>query len=1161
LSAEGRNDLREVSLGADIDVVGDSSVSIGRDASDNVIVTGHNNYVRVTQVTVIVADHRLHAPLRASDLEKGSVDNPYRGLDAFYESNADLFFGRRKMVRRAWTLFQKLQHGSGARILAVVGASGSGKSSLVRAGLIPELATQPLEGLESPKVLVLRPGPLPLARLAEILGRLSDVAGPSASSLSATSEVRAFDALHLFLSRLPDTEHSRFVIVVDQFEELFTECTDGDARRVFLENLAFAASAADKLVSIVITLRNDFLAAVKGPPAFASAVRGEGRLMIKPMDREELSEAVAQPAKKRERPWPATLVENLVAQAEGRTGALPLLQFALKRLWLDQVKDPLKEADWSSRLIEEFLVQAADELYKTAGHSDENRNADQRIIRQAFLAMVQLGEGTPDTRRVAALSEFVASEVDREHVRDLLAPFTATEARLVTASEQAGEPTYELTHEVLITSWDRLRAWLGDVPEKEDRERIRADLRLQRHLSASSKDWREGRPEDKESLLLPAGKRLTDATGLVLRRRAELPQSIVDYVDASQKNYEEKEAEDRRRRDASMARLAADEQRSVGYIKNREFAAAERELREIAGYLKDHVEADLAARAPEFAARWERIHRLARFFDGAREADTHAGEEDFEKALPKCWEALQYLGIEDPHWLDKLPTQDVADDPGLLRDLEQEAYRTLLLYSALQLVPGIRELAQGTGAVGSAPKGRSKLMTLAEPALPYLVPAFGPFLLRILAKKGGLGPLKLPTRQDRKNALAEFEKIQAALAKIRELEERFAARSVAGSREPSRTSQFVQRLVELFVELASPPKGAPINYRRWLLGGWNGPPPQPINAADYFFIGLLNYFVAKRHGTWIPKALTLVRGQFPDLDGKDPRATAGRLLRAAVVLEPRNFWAHWVLGRNLLTAKDYGGAELAFNSAILLRPVYARGYEQRALAIAHQWEKAGVKDEPLRNRSQTDSKTAREYANGDPSIFWPRGELLERLGNTAAALHSYARWLELEQDIPSLIARASGLDDLERLTTRLASGGLPFSASTSDLRADALAVRAHVRLVRKNYETARDDAEAALQLAPRQAHALTSKGMIILRLGRSPETALEPLDLSISLASSSNEPNYRALFERAKALGKIGEDTAALAAWRDLLAASEGSTCDRCPDWMRTAADAALARA
>jgi len=216
----------------------------------------------------------------------------------------------------------------------------------------------------------------------------------------------------------------------------------------------------------------------------------------------------------------------------------------------------------------------------------------------------------------------------------------------------------------------------------------------------------------------------------------------------------------------------------------------------------------------------------------------------------------------------------------------------------------------------------------------------------------------------------EFEQTRMTLAKIREVEERLAVHNDDGSCGPSRASQFIHRLVDLFVELASPPKDAPINYRQWLQGNRDGSPPDPINAVDYFFIGLLNYFVAKRQETVIPKALALVRGQFPDIDSRTPLGTANRLLRAAVALEPKNFWAHWVLGRILLTAKDYAGAELAFHAAVALRPSYARGYEQRALAIAHQW--AESRDDRLRRRALKDSEDARKkFANGDPSIFWP----------------------------------------------------------------------------------------------------------------------------------------------------------------------------------------------
>src|SRR5262249_6237708 len=150
--------------------------------------------------TLVVADQRLLARLYPPAEATQSIGNPYRGLEAFYETDAALFFGRRKLVQRAWTLFQKLQSGLGPRILAVVGASGSGKSSLVRAGLLPELAREPMAGLESPKVLLLRPGSAPLDRLAEVLARLPGVDAVNESSLRTPAEGGSFNLLHKLLA-------------------------------------------------------------------------------------------------------------------------------------------------------------------------------------------------------------------------------------------------------------------------------------------------------------------------------------------------------------------------------------------------------------------------------------------------------------------------------------------------------------------------------------------------------------------------------------------------------------------------------------------------------------------------------------------------------------------------------------------------------------------------------------------------------------------------------------------------------------------------------------------------------------------------------------------------------------------------------------------------
>jgi hypothetical protein len=467
---------------------GDRTITIGRDAVGNVLVAGSGNNVRVT---LIVADRRLLSSFSPPVESAIPVGNPYRGLDAFREIDAAWFFGRTKLIQRTWVLFQKLQRRPDPRILPIVGTSGSGKSSLVRAGLLPELARQPMEGLESPKVLVLRPGAMPLRRLAEVLGRLQGAGGAIEEQIAAPSASGAYDGLHRIAVALPDGDRSRIVIVIDQFEEIYTECEDSGARAAFLENLTFAAAMPDRLVSIILTLRTDFAGAIKSPESFVKAVR-ENKIFVHAMDQDELAQAIAMPARQLGHPWPPALVESLVVQAEGRAGALPLLQFALKHLWTDHVIGRLDETSWSSRLIEDFLVQAADVLYDTVGTTESERTANRNLLRIAFLAMVQLGEGVADTRRIARLSEFVPDGADAEHVRKVLAPFTAPEARLITASEQQGEPTYELTHETLIGSWDRFRAWLGNVPDRIEAERIRRDLRLHRRLSMAAADWKAG---------------------------------------------------------------------------------------------------------------------------------------------------------------------------------------------------------------------------------------------------------------------------------------------------------------------------------------------------------------------------------------------------------------------------------------------------------------------------------------------------------------------------------------------------------------------------------------------------------------------------------------------------------------------------------------------
>jgi WD40 repeat protein len=587
-----------------------SDIVVGRDALGNVFVTGDGNTVQVT-LTVVAADARL----RANDA--ALRDNPYRGLLAFRETDRELFFGREDLIRKLWTRLHAQQRAASPRLLPIVGASGSGKSSLVRAGLLPELVRQPMEAMRTPTVLVLRPGANPMQRLADVLATLA--------TASPLPPLDAPDALHRLA--VASRDRDRVIVFVDQLEELFTECTSEAARAAFLDALAHAAAQPDGVVSVIFAMRNDFAGALRAHDAFARALR-EHRFTVSQMAKPQLIEAIEKPAGVLGCPWPSGLVENLVLQCEGRLGALPLLQFALKRLWPAQVAGRLDQR-WSSQLIEDFVVQVADELVD--GGSAEEQTARERILRRAFVAMVQLGEGTADTRRVARLAEIIARGETEHDVRQALAPFVAPEARLLTASELDGEPTYELAHEALIGAWDRLRGWLGHVPNKVDAEAIRGALRFRRQLWLAAQAWRI----EHGALLRPP--ELARAQALCRHEGDDLPPLVDDYVAASTDAWAAHDRWQRRVRLAGYAALAtfvvlisallvlerrasADKERQTEAVQ-REKSEVERQKAEVERSAKE-TKARLAASYLEQGRAWlmdDHPMRAIPFFIASRE--------------------------------------------------------------------------------------------------------------------------------------------------------------------------------------------------------------------------------------------------------------------------------------------------------------------------------------------------------------------------------------------------------------------------------------------------------------------------------------------------------------------------------------------------------------
>jgi tetratricopeptide (TPR) repeat protein len=698
------------------------------------------------------------------------------------------------------------------------------------------------------------------------------------------------------------------------------------------------------------------------------------------------------------------------------------------------------------------------------------------------------------------------------------------QARLVVIDAGAGDRRrmVRVAHEALLTHWPRARTLF---------EAHAVALALKEDLERSAIRWKnEG--EDKV-FLIPGGRPLAEAQVLLADGRVALTKLAGAYINASL-------AEHRVAIENVKAQLARDEQKIADHLKSAEYREAEIELQSVVGYLSEETDIDLRDRAARFTEQLGRMSRLAIFSTAARSVYSLAGEENFEKAPGVCESALRAIGMfDDPEWWEHLPVEGL--EPGQIEDLRQDIYRSLLLFSALQLVPGIRKLFPGRQA--GPPKPRRSI----DPTkFARLIPNF---VLAAIIRRGGFGSFRLPTRRDNPQARVEFDNSLAVLKQVWRVEEA-RAKEAGRSSQRSRASYLVERIAQVLAEFSSGPKGASVDYERWLLAAAPAEPPEPVNAVDYFFIGLFNYYIAKRSDdAAVAKIISLLQGSFPDLDARAPLATAERLLRTAIALEPRNFWPHWVLGRTLLQGGAPAAAELAFNAAIALQPDYARGYEQRALALANQWAEVG--DDRLRNRARDDSRKALAVAKGDPSVFWPRGEMLERLGEIREAVGAYSLWLELEDDLLAKIARGAGVVRLYELALKLLA-----DTSAVGLHADAHALLALVYWTWKDYKSdASRAAASALAIDPAHPHALAVTGVVLLELGR----VSEALDRGLEPALRFDPHNDWVLLNRARAVELEYGSEAALAAWQRLLDRAATVTAP-CPPWMKDVAEAAVSR-
>jgi WD40 repeat protein/transcriptional regulator with XRE-family HTH domain len=510
-----------------------------------------------------------------------AADNPYKGLRAFAEGDAADFFGREALIQQL--LVRLGEGGDLSRFLAVVGPSGSGKSSVVKAGLIPALRRGALPGSENWYIVDLLPGAHPFEEIEAALLRIA--VNPPESLLSQLCEDKR-GLLRAVRRCLPEDRNIELVMVIDQFEELFTLVEDEATRALLLDNLVTAALDERSRVRFVITLRADFTDRPLQYVDFGEVLRQRMEIVL-PMTPDELEQAVLRPAERVNLTLEPDLTAAIIRDVAGQPGALPLMEYALTELFDQRDGHRLTKAAYDEiGGVVGALGRRAEEVYSALGESAQS------AARQLFLRLVTLGEGTEDTRRRVARAELDAlqppsgsphlkttnggrgtlpiaalrDEEGQAGVSSLpIGGFPMGRAGVGSAVEAFGSarllafdrdpitrgPTVEVAHEALLREWPRLRDWLANSRE---------DVRMQRLLAAESAEWLKGQ-HDPSFLLV--GSRLAQFEGWAAESAVALTVDERAYLEASlqERSRQQEEERLRQKRELEAAKKLAETER------------------------------------------------------------------------------------------------------------------------------------------------------------------------------------------------------------------------------------------------------------------------------------------------------------------------------------------------------------------------------------------------------------------------------------------------------------------------------------------------------------------------------------------------------------------------------------------------------------------------
>jgi basic membrane lipoprotein Med (substrate-binding protein (PBP1-ABC) superfamily)/DNA-binding SARP family transcriptional activator/energy-coupling factor transporter ATP-binding protein EcfA2 len=456
---------------------------------------------------ILLHDSRLKTTMRtrATTLPTDHAVNPFKGLQPFQEADAEHFFGRDRLVADV------VRRISDQRMVTLVGPSGSGKSSVVRAGVIPALRKNAIPDSDRWLIAQMVPGSRPFDELEAALLR-STIDAPD--SLSDQLRGGEPSILRAALRVLPE-DTAKIIIVIDQFEELFTLVTDETTRTRFLDQLTEVVDDPHGRIRVLLTLRADFYDRPLQYPAFGARM-GDGVVNVVPMAPDELEYAAERPAARAGVTLEPSLLASLLTDVVGQPGALPLFQYTLTELF-----DRRNEGNLSLDVYDAMgglrgtLTRRADELF------GELTASQAAAARQLFLRLVTIADTDEWSRRRVRASEILALDIDVVDLQAVIGAYGT--ARLLTFDRDhvSGSPTVEVAHEALLTEWERLRDWIDEA---------RDDVRRQVRLAAAGAEWHSsgGNPD-----YLLSGSRLQEYEVWATLTTLSLTRGERAYLDAS----------------------------------------------------------------------------------------------------------------------------------------------------------------------------------------------------------------------------------------------------------------------------------------------------------------------------------------------------------------------------------------------------------------------------------------------------------------------------------------------------------------------------------------------------------------------------------------------------------------------------------------------------